>query len=53
MPRPFPLSTLPDPRREPGRIHQLAEIIFMAICAVLCGADNWQEIADDAHSKLD
>lgn len=46
-------ATLPDPRREHGRLHELGEIVFMAICAVLCGADTWQEIADYAESKID
>jgi predicted transposase YbfD/YdcC len=46
-------AALPDPRREHGRIHMLDEIVFMAICAVLCGADSWQEIADYSQSKLD
>jgi predicted transposase YbfD/YdcC len=46
-------AELPDPRREQGRIHRLDEIVFMAICAVICGADTWQEIADYSHSKLD
>jgi predicted transposase YbfD/YdcC len=46
-------AALPDPRREQGRIHQLDEIVFMAVCAVLCGADSWQEIADYSHAKLD
>ena len=31
----------------------LDEILFMSICAVTCGADSWQEIADYARSKLD
>ena len=44
---------LPDPRREQGRIHRLDEIVFIATCAVLCGADNWVQIADYAHSKSD
>jgi predicted transposase YbfD/YdcC len=48
-----PFAELPDPRREQGRIHQLDEIVFMAICAVTCGADSWQEIADYAHAKID
>jgi DDE_Tnp_1-associated len=39
-------ADLPDPRREPGRIHQLDEIVFIATCAVFCGADNWVQIAD-------
>jgi predicted transposase YbfD/YdcC len=46
-------ADLPDPRREPGRIHRLDEIIFIATCAVFCGADNWVQIADSAHSKID
>jgi predicted transposase YbfD/YdcC len=46
-------ADLPDPRREQGRIHRLDEIVFIATCAVLCGADNWVQIADYAHSKRD
>ena len=46
-------ATLPDPRREQGRIHQFDKIIFMAICAVLCGTDTWEEIADYARSRLE
>jgi predicted transposase YbfD/YdcC len=46
-------ADLPDPRREQGRIHRLDEIIFMATCAVFCGADTWVQIADYAHSKND
>lgn len=58
-PAPRPVSIvdhfadLPDPRREQGRIHRLDEILFIATCAVLCGADNWVQIADYAHSKID
>jgi predicted transposase YbfD/YdcC len=46
-------AALPDPRREHGKRHDLGEIVFIAICAVLCGADTWQEIADYATSKVD
>jgi predicted transposase YbfD/YdcC len=46
-------ADLPDPRREQGRIHRLDEIVFIATCAVLCGADSWEQIADYAHSKID
>src|SRR5262249_60667239 len=46
-------AELADPRREQGRIHRLDEIVFIATCAVLCEADNWVQIADYAHSKLD
>ena len=46
-------ADLPDPRREQGRIHRLDEIVFIAICAVFCGADTWVQIADYGHSKRD
>jgi predicted transposase YbfD/YdcC len=46
-------AELDDPRREQGRLHRLDEIVFIATCAVLCGADNWVQIADYAHSKID
>src|SRR6516165_8232156 len=46
-------ADLDDPRREQGRIHRLDEIVFIATCAVLCGADTWVQIADYSHSKLD
>ena len=46
-------TELADPRREQGRIHRLDEIIFISICAVICGADSWEEIASYAHSKID
>jgi predicted transposase YbfD/YdcC len=46
-------AALPDPRRDQGRIHRLDEILFMAICAVLCGADSWLEIAEYSESKKD
>lgn len=34
---------LKDPRRAPR--HLLIDIIIIAICAVICGANNWQQIA--------
>jgi hypothetical protein len=46
-------ALLPDPRREHGKCHRLDEVVFMAICGVLCGADSWQEIADYSESKRD
>jgi predicted transposase YbfD/YdcC len=46
-------ASLSDPRRHHGQIHRLDEIVFMAICGVLCGADSWLEIADYSESKSD
>jgi predicted transposase YbfD/YdcC len=35
-----------DHRRGPAKRHDLTEVIIMAICAVLCGAGGWVDIAD-------
>mgnify|MGYP001005794252 CR=1 FL=1 len=35
-----------DARRGPARRHDLQEMIILAICAVLCGADGWVDVAD-------
>jgi predicted transposase YbfD/YdcC len=37
-------ATLKDPRRKHRRLHRLMDIIAIALCAVLCGANNWQEV---------
>lgn len=39
-------SRLEDPRSGPAKRYGLSEIIVMAICAVLCGADDWVEVAE-------
>src|SRR5215210_428387 len=33
-------ATLPDPRREHLRAHRLVDILTIALCAVICGADD-------------
>jgi predicted transposase YbfD/YdcC len=44
--------TIADPRVERCRQHALIDILFLAICAVLCGADGWEEIEDFGHARL-
>lgn len=39
-------SQVKDYRRGPAVRYQLNEMIVMAICAVLCGCDDWVDIAD-------
>jgi predicted transposase YbfD/YdcC len=46
-------STLTDPRVEGRTDHKLIDIITIAICAVVCGADNWVEIESYGKSKKD
>lgn len=44
-------SGLPDPRRRRGRRHRLDELVIIAILAVICCTDNWQEVAQFAWAK--
>jgi predicted transposase YbfD/YdcC len=37
-------ADLDDPRDERGKDHQLLDIIAIAICAVICGAESWVDI---------
>lgn len=37
-------AKLEDPRIDRSKRHELLDIIFIVICAVICGADNWVEI---------
>ena len=37
-------GTLQDPRAERGKRHELLDILVIAMCAVICGADNWVEV---------
>ena len=41
---------LPDPRAH-NVIHKLHDILVIAICAVICGADGWVEVEEFACSK--
>lgn len=42
---------LPDPRVEGRCDHQLIDIIIMAICAVITGAESWVEVETFARAK--
>lgn len=37
-------ANLADPRVDRTKLHQLSDILVIAICAVICGADNWEEV---------
>jgi len=58
MPAAFPtliecFSDLPDPRVARTRAHNLMDILVIAICAVICGAEGWDDMVDFAHAKHD
>src|SRR5262249_24740520 len=42
---------LKDPRRAHRRLHLLMDIIVIAICAVLCGANTWPEVVTWAQRR--
>lgn len=46
-------ATLPDPRLARTRLHPLPELLFIALCAVLCGADGFSEMEEWGHEKED
>jgi predicted transposase YbfD/YdcC len=44
-------SIIPDPRVNRRRRHLLHDILVIAICAVVCGADDWVSIAQFGRDK--
>jgi predicted transposase YbfD/YdcC len=42
---------LEDPRVDRTKDHELLDIIFIAVCAVICGADGWVGIEAFGHAK--
>jgi predicted transposase YbfD/YdcC len=44
-------GSLKDPRIDRTRRHKLLDILVIAICAVICGADGWTEVADFGRAK--
>lgn len=44
-------GSLPDPRIERCKRHKLLDIIVIAICGVICGADTWVDIALFGRAK--
>jgi predicted transposase YbfD/YdcC len=46
-------ADLPDPRSEVNRRHLLTDILTVAVCAVISGAEGWEQIAEYGRSKED
>lgn len=44
-------ANLDDPRDERGKEHRLLDIIAIAICAVMCGAESWVDIEQYGAAK--
>jgi len=45
------VGEIKDPRVERTKLYLLKDILVMAVCATICGADNWEEIAEFGESK--
>jgi len=45
------LQEIPDPRVERTKRHLLVDILVIAICASICGAESWEEIAEFGRAK--
>lgn len=46
-------ATLTDPRRDHTKEHQLLDIVAITLCAVICGADDWVNVATFGRVKED
>src|ERR687893_2281586 len=44
-------ADLTDPRIDRSRLHELLDIVAIAICAVVAGADSWDDIEDFGRTK--
>ena len=44
-------ADLSDPRIDRSRLHELLDIVAVAICAVVAGAESWDDIEDFGHAK--
>jgi len=46
-------ARLQDPRRAHRRLHRLQDIVVIALCAVIAGAEDWQQIVTFGRKRLD
>jgi predicted transposase YbfD/YdcC len=46
-------SVLDDPRKDDQIKHNLLDILVIAICATICGADGWQSVEEYGLAKQD
>jgi predicted transposase YbfD/YdcC len=44
-------GTLQDPRALHSVDHKLIDIVIITICATICGADNWEAVAEYGRTK--
>lgn len=45
------LSVIKDPRIDRTKRHPLVSVLFIGICAVLCGAETWEQMEDFGEER--
>ena len=46
-------QNLPDPRIQRTKVHDLIDILVIAICTLLCGGEGFNDMEDFGHAKHD
>ena len=46
-------GNLADPRIDRTKLHKLLDILVIAICAVIAGADNWEDVEEFGKARLE
>ena len=44
-------SEVPDFRLNRRKLHLLSDILMLSLCAMICGADEFEDIAQYGHEK--
>jgi predicted transposase YbfD/YdcC len=44
---------LTDPRIDRTKLHELMNILVIAICAIIAGADNWEDVEEFGKARID
>lgn len=44
---------LTDPRIDRTKLHKLIDILVIAICAVIVGADNWEDVEEFGKARTE
>jgi predicted transposase YbfD/YdcC len=44
---------LTDPRMDRTKLHKLLDILVIAICAVIAGADNWEDVEEFGKARIE
>ena len=51
MPEAF--ADVPDPRLDRNKLHPLTDLLVIALCAVIGGAETWEQMAEYGRRKVD